>query len=69
MHDREKVISHLQIIHTWASFALENDINFFNEAHMNEMTEWTEDAIKLIKEQETEIERLHAEVERIISWR
>ena len=49
MPDRENVISHLQIMHTWAEFALEKDQNFFNEAHMKEIVEWTTDALELMK--------------------
>ena len=51
MADLEKVISHLQIIHTWASFALENDLSFFTMAHMERLAEWTTDTLKLLKEQ------------------
>ena len=52
MADLKKVISHLQIIHTWASFALENDLSFFTMAHMERLAEWTTDTLKLLKEQE-----------------
>ena len=54
MPDREKVITDLQIIHTWAAFAMERHINFFNEKHMKSMMEWTNDAITLLKTQEAE---------------
>lgn len=30
MHDRENIITHLQIINTWASFARERDLQFFH---------------------------------------
>ena len=53
-----EIISHLQIINTWASFALERDINFFNEAHLKKMTEWTEDAIDLLKQNENDIHHM-----------
>lgn len=53
----EKVITDLQIIHTWASFASERDINFFNEKHMKDLMEWTDDAIALIKQQENIIKQ------------
>ena len=55
MTDREKTISHLQIMHTWASFALENNLDFFNFKHLISITEWTDDAIKLMKEQENDL--------------
>ena len=50
--NRDDVISHLQIMHTWATFALQNDIYFFNEAHMKSIAEWTMDAIDLLKKRE-----------------
>ena len=49
--DRETVISHLQIIHTWASFALERDLQFFTPKHLEDITQWVDDALKLLKEQ------------------
>ena len=57
--DRNDVISHLQIMHTWASFAREKDQNFFNDGHFRSIEEWTEDAIALLKEQEAVIEQYH----------
>ena len=51
MADTQKAITHLQIVHTWAEFALEKDINFFNEKHMKSMIEWTNDAVELLKHQ------------------
>lgn len=50
--DVKDVIDHLQIMHTWASFALENDINFFNEKHFQKIVEWTDGDITLLKNQE-----------------
>lgn len=50
--NRDEVISHLQIIHVWASFALEHDLNFFNEKHLKSIAEWTDDALELLKEQD-----------------
>ena len=50
--DRESVVNHLQIMHTWAAFALEKDKNFFDEAHMKDIAEWTMEALALLKEQE-----------------
>lgn len=55
MPDKEKVITDLQIIHTWAEFALEKDLNFFEKPHIQDIKDWTEDAIVLIKEQEDTI--------------
>jgi hypothetical protein len=58
MADRETVITHLMIIHTWASFARERDLQFFTEKHLEDITQWTDDALKLLKEQEKRIEDL-----------
>jgi hypothetical protein len=55
MADRETVITHLQIIHTWAEFARERDLQFFTAKHLESIAEWTDDAISLLKEQETEL--------------
>jgi hypothetical protein len=55
--DREKVITHLQIIHTWASFARERDLQFFTAKHLEDIAQWTDDALELLKEQETTVER------------
>lgn len=52
MPDRENVITHLQIIHTWASFAREHDLQFFTPKHLKDIAQWADDAIALIKEQE-----------------
>ena len=59
MPDKEKVITDLKIIQTWAGFALERDINFFNELHMRDLINWTDDAILLIKELYEYIDELH----------
>ena len=48
--DRKSVISRLQIMHTWATFALEKDPSFFNEDHFKSIVEWTDNAIDLLKE-------------------
>ncbi len=52
MPDRDDVISHMQIMHTWAEFALEHGINFFEMEHIKRIAKWTEDALELLKEQE-----------------
>ena len=49
-HKTNEIISHLQIIHTWAAFAYENDQNFFNRDHYKHIADWTEDALNLLKE-------------------
>ena len=51
MPDREKVISHLQIIHTWAEFARERDLQFFTAKHLEDIAQWTKDTLELLKEQ------------------
>lgn len=54
MPDRETVITHLQIIHTWAEFARERDLQFFTAKHLEDIAQWADDALNLLKEQETE---------------
>ena len=50
--DREAVITHLQIIHTWAEFARERDLQFFTAKHLEDIAKWSDDAIELLEEQE-----------------
>ena len=52
MPDRESVITHLQIIHIWAEFARERDLQFFTPKHLEDIAEWTDDALELLKEQD-----------------
>ena len=66
MHDRETVISHLQIISTWASFALKRDLLFFTEKHLEDITQWVDDALKFLKEQETALNRLRSTMEDMV---
>ena len=60
MNDREKerVEVHLQIMHSWAIFAVENDSLFFEMAHLKKISAWTKEALKLIADQKQEIKRL-----------
>ena len=62
MPDMKTVITHLQIIHTWASFASERDLQFFTPKHLEDTTQWVEDALKLLKEQEEEIKEKNARI-------
>lgn len=48
---REDVITHLQIIYTWASFAREKDTEFMTATHMERIMEWTDDAINLLRDE------------------
>ena len=52
MPDRETVITHLRIISTWASFARERDLHFFTAKHLENIAQWSDDALALLKEQE-----------------
>ena len=52
MADRETVITHLQIIHTWAEFARERNLQFFTAKHLEDIAQWADDAMNLLKEQE-----------------
>ena len=62
MADIENVITHLQIIRTWASFARERDLQFFTKKHLEDITAWSDDALELLKEQQKEIEDLKATI-------
>ena len=55
MDDRETVITHLQLIHTWAAYARKCDLQFFTAKLLEDIAQWTDDAISLLKEQETEL--------------
>ena len=50
--DMETVITHLQIIHTWAKFARERDLQFFTPKHLDDIAQWSYDAISMLQEQE-----------------
>ena len=50
MADKETVITHLQIISTWASFARERDLQFFTAKHLEDIAQWANDAIELLKD-------------------
>ena len=52
MAEKELVITHLQIIHTWSEFARERDLQFFTKKHLEDIAQWSEDAINLLKEKE-----------------
>ena len=52
MSNRENVITHLMIVRTWASFARERDLQFFTAKHLENIVQWADDAISLLKEQE-----------------
>ena len=58
MPDRKSVITHLQIIHTWASFARERDLQFFTEKHLEDMAAWADEAIALLQEQNEREKRI-----------
>lgn len=55
MPDRKEVISHLQIMHTWADFAMEKDINYFTNYHFMKIVKWMEEALELLKQFEPHI--------------
>ena len=56
--DRENVITHLQIIHTWAEFARERDLQFFTAKHLEDIAQWADDALELLKAQRETIDEL-----------
>ena len=55
MPDRESVITHLQIIHTWAEFARERDLQFFTAKHLEDIAQWADDALELLNEQKNDL--------------
>lgn len=46
---REETISHLQIIHTWTSFAVEHEMTL-GWMQLDHIAQWTLDAVKMLKE-------------------
>lgn len=72
MSDMETVITHLQIIHTWAEFARERDLNFFTKKHLEDIAQWADDTIELLQdiggfgeELNNAVELIHKKNERI----
>lgn len=49
---REDIISHLQVIHTWASFAIEHPDFNLGWMQLDHIAQWSLDAVKLLKEDE-----------------
>ena len=47
---REDIITHLQVIHTWASFAVEKGLSFDSLAEIGNIAKWTEEALEVLKE-------------------
>ena len=58
MADKELVITHLQIIHTWSEFARERDLQFFTAKHLEDIAQWSADAIAMLKEHDAEMRQL-----------
>lgn len=72
MADMETVITHLQIIHTWAEFARERDLKFFTKKHLEDIAQWADDTIELLQdiggfgeELNNAVELIHKKNERI----
>lgn len=62
MADRmESVITRLQVIHTWAEFAREYDLEFLTAKHLEDIAQWADDALELLKKQKAEIQNLRRE--------
>ncbi len=51
MDDRNEVISHMQIIRTWADFALEYDAIFLNKEHFESITKWIDEVLELLNKE------------------
>ena len=58
MADRETVITHLQLIHTWAASARKCDLQFFTAKHLEDIAQWIDDALELLKEQQKLIDEI-----------
>ena len=54
--DRESAITHLQIIHTWAEFARERDLQFFTAKHLEDIAQWADDALELLNDDDTQLQ-------------
>ena len=72
MADIEIVITHLQIIRTWAEFARERDLQFFTPKHLEDIAQWADDTIGLLQdiggfgeELNNAVELIHKKNERI----
>ncbi len=62
----------MQIIHTWAEFARERDLQFFTAKHLEDIAQWADDALALLKDCDTQIQyrddhiaMYHAEIKRL----
>ena len=67
MADRKTVISHLQIIHTWAEFARERDLQFFTAKHLEDIAQWTKDTLELLKGQEQAMKEKDGTISNLIA--
>lgn len=56
MSNRDTVISHLQIINTWATFHGQYDWHWSSK-ETEDIARWTKDAIDLLKEDQTELSK------------
>ena len=56
MVDRESVITNFHIIHTWAELARERDLQFFTAKHLEDIAQWSDDAIELLNDCDTQIQ-------------
>lgn len=54
--DYEEIISHLQIIHTWAEVDWEcGYVSIINPKCCEDIVKWIDDALELLKEQENQL--------------
>ena len=63
MADIETVVTHLQIIKTWALFARKRDLQFFTAKHLEDTAQWADDALELLKEQKETIQSQKEQIE------
>ena len=50
MTDRNDIISHLQIMHTWASYDVEHHTNTMTQECFESMKKWTREAINALEQ-------------------
>lgn len=51
--DHEEAITHLQVMHTWASFAREKELyELFDRTVLERIEQWTGEIIRMLKAEE-----------------
>lgn len=51
--DHEEAITHLQIMHTWAAFALEKNLpELFDRTTVERIAQWTDEILRVLRTEE-----------------